>query len=147
MTTADRSERIIVVGIDGSAPADAALEWALAAALAFQAEVVAVHAVGLLEGAHLAETGRPSDEMLVALRHEVGRSLETLERTPDVRVVFEPGSPGDALLRVALNERADLIVVGRRGCGEPYQLDLGSTSRSVSARSAVPVVVVPGVAP
>ena len=144
MTEPVRSDHTIVVGIDGSAPSDAALMWAMTAALAFDAQVVAVHAVGLLEGPHREdESHRPSDEMVVRLRHEIGRTFEHLDRLPELRVVFEPGAPGDALLRVAEDEHADLVVVGRRGCGEPSQLDLGSTSRSVAARGTVPVVVVP----
>ena len=41
--------RRLVVGVDGSAPSRAALEWAVGLARATGAEVAAVHAVGLLE--------------------------------------------------------------------------------------------------
>ena len=146
-----RSNRLkIVVGLDGSAPAEQALAWAVDAALAFGAEVVAVHSVGMLESAHAPATtsatetsAQPPKDVLVQLRHAVGHCLEKVETPPELRLIFEPGAPADALLRVAEVEKADLIVVGRRGHGEPYQLDLGSTSRSVAARGTVPVVVVP----
>ena len=133
----------IVVGVDGSPQGDHALAWAVGVARSFQAEVVAVHAVGLLESAHAPGGSDASKDLVDRLAHAVQHHVDRIANPPAVRLVLEPGSPGDALLRVAEAERADLIVVGRRGSGEPYQLDLGSTSRSVAGRSPVPIVVVP----
>ena len=56
--------------------------------------------------------------------------------------VMRPGPGADALLAVADELGADLIVVGRRGVGATPRL-LGSTSEQVLGRATVPVVVLP----
>ena len=120
----------IVVGLDGSAPARAAMAWAVAAAEAFGARLVAVHAVGILEGAGLAPDFDPAPVLA-----DVGAHASA-------EAVAEPGPADGVLLRVAEREGADLIVVGSRGLGGSQRL-LGSTSEAVVAQARVPVVVVP----
>jgi nucleotide-binding universal stress UspA family protein len=57
--------------------------------------------------------------------------------------VVRDGSPVTALLAVAEDEGADLIVVGSRGLGGyPEQL-LGSTSTQVAQHAPCPVAIVP----
>jgi len=108
----------ILVGIDGSAAGDRAHEWARSLARSLGADVVAVHAAGLLVDEGVAER---------------------------CRVV--PGDPVSVLLRVSAEEQADLIVVGSRGMGSHSGVFLGSTSHQVAERAHVPVVVVPAPAP
>jgi nucleotide-binding universal stress UspA family protein len=49
-----------------------------------------------------------------------------------VRTLLEAGDPATMILRVASNERADLIVLGRRGLGDLAGLLLGSVSHNVT---------------
>jgi nucleotide-binding universal stress UspA family protein len=122
--------RCIVVGVDTSAESLAAFEWAVALAEATGAEVVAVHAVGLLEaGGYRA----PPDLESVATQAQARAS---------VRSLAEPGPPAEVLLRVAEREAADVITVGSRGLGGTAR-QLGSTSDAVARESPIPVVVVP----
>lgn len=134
----------IVVGIDGSESARRALEWAITLAQRFSAEVVAVHAVGLLtrfgDG-----TPVPSQSHLAELR----RAFETewcqplaASGTPH-RLVYQDGPPVPVLLAIAEREAADLIVVGSRGTGGFPELLLGSTSHQVAEHSHRPVLIVP----
>jgi nucleotide-binding universal stress UspA family protein len=138
-------ERIrIVVGVDGSPAAHAAVCWAAGLGEAFGAEVVAVHAVGLLEEVH-----DPND-VTGSWRADV---LDLVESTwcaglaqagCDYRVVVRDGPPVDVLLAVAEDEHADLLVVGSRGVGATNPaLALGSTSLRVLQRALAPVLVVP----
>ena len=122
--------RCIVVGIDGSEPARRAVEWATVLAHAFDARLVAVHAVGLLEGSGFAPT---TD--VPALLASLGADTATVG-------FAEPGPADQVLLRVAAREQADLVVVGTRGLGGSRRA-LGSTSEAVLAAAQVPVVVVP----
>jgi len=122
--------RCIVVGIDTSLESLSALEWAVGLAEATGAAVVAVHAVGLLEAGGYREP--PDLDALVA----PARARAT------VRSIAEPGPPGEALLRVAEREAADLVVVGSRGLGGTAR-QLGSTSDAVVREASLPVVVVP----
>jgi nucleotide-binding universal stress UspA family protein len=127
----------IVVGVDGSENAGRAVAWAAALAAAIDAEVVAVHAMGLLE-------------------HGPGRTREALEAelcgtwcTPLVdagvrhRAELRDGTPVNALLAAADEDDADLVVVGSRGLGGFPELLLGSTSTQVAQQARRPVVIVP----
>lgn len=126
--------RRVVVGVDGSSGSRAALDWAVGLAGPFGAEVVVVHGRGLLEDAdHAPEVPGWLDSLLAGVPPEMPLSLRVID-----------GPPADALLRGAAACDADLIVVGRRGAGSPFELTLGSTSREVSSRASVPVLVVPG---
>ena len=130
----------IVVGVDGSDNAVDALAWAVDLAQCVGAEVVAVHAVGLLEAS------ATHDE---ASRNARLRRFETQWCAPlstsDVarRLLLVDGDPVSALLRTASEVDGDLLVVGSRGVGDRSELLLGSTSTQVSQRSTLPVVVVP----
>ena len=105
----------IVVGLDGSVHGEDALAWAQATAAQLGAELVAVHARGLLEHG----TAMPEG------------------------VHVEDGDPVSVLLRVAADRSADLIVVGRRGAGGDPDLLLGSTSHQLAERAPCPLVIIP----
>ena len=132
----------IVVGLDGSVDSARALATAATLAGACGAEVVAVHAVGLL--AHIGGELRPSDQHRDEIRAEVDRWIAPLAAAGVAhRAVVEDGPPGLVLLRVAEREGAGLIVLGTRGLGSTDGVVLGSTSHHLVQFSPVPVVVVP----
>lgn len=134
----------MVVGVDGSPNSLTALEWAVDFAEAVGAEVVAVHALGLLE--HLDE-GMPvptqghRDEAVERFEHTWCAPLD--RSTVPSRRVTRDGNAVAVLLAVAEEVGADLAVVGRRGVGDHPDLLLGSTSTQVAQRAHQPVVVVP----
>lgn len=134
----------ILVGVDGSEHSERAIEWAIALASSYGAEVVAVHAVGLL--AHLGD-GPP-----VASHPHLGelhRLFETQWCAPldgaavANRRLCVDGPAALALLTAADHEEADLIIVGSRGAGGFRELLLGSTSLQVAEHSRRPVLIVP----
>jgi nucleotide-binding universal stress UspA family protein len=132
----------IVVGIDGSAASREALRWAVRWAEALGGEVVAVHAVGLLEH----RQGLGSD----AARRTLVESTwaAPLARTTCAhRVELKDGAALDVLLATAAAERADLLVVGSRGTGDDPDRALGSTSLHVLQEAGLPVLVVPAAGP
>lgn len=114
----------IVVGVDGSAASRAAVDWAVRLRDALGAEVVAVHAVGLLEAA--------------------GAHDPPVEAGSADRVEVADGPAVDVMLRAAERERAALVVVGARGLGDHPERALGSTSLRVLQGARVPTLVVPG---
>lgn len=134
----------IVVGVDGSEPAAAALDWAIRQAAAERRPLTVVHACGV--------PGAMQDfEDIVA--HErglrsVGRSIarEAVEdvRLADSTVAVESlvtmGHPETVL--VEASESADLLVVGARGRGTVASALLGSVSAVVARESVCPVVIV-----
>jgi nucleotide-binding universal stress UspA family protein len=128
----------VVVGIDGSANAAAALDWTIGLARALGAEVVAVHAVGLRE----ASAGHTAGRDDLRARFEEWCAPLDGAGVSERRLLLD-GDPVSVLLRTAEETRADLVVVGTRGVGDRSELLLGSTSSQVTQRSAVPVVVIP----
>lgn len=134
----------VVVGVDGSANAAAAMAHAAVLASASGARIVAVHAVGLLVELSPGAVMVPSEQV----RDELRRRFETEWCRPlaDAGVPYEAeleaGEAVGALLRVADREDAWAIIVGMRG-HNPFGGPLGSTSLQLVAGSARPILVVP----
>lgn len=125
----------ILVAIDGSADSLAAVEWTAGLAALAGAEVVAVHAVGLLEQARSDELRRTlADGWCAPLRAAGVRTRE----------VLRDGSAVPVILATADEEEVDLLVLGSRGMGISSARVLGSTSTRVSQQANQPVVIVPG---
>jgi nucleotide-binding universal stress UspA family protein len=131
----------IVVAVDGSENSVAAVRWAADLASTIGAEVVAVHALGLLE--RMDTELQPSEPN----RDEIQRRFETEWCAPldgvQSRRLLRDGSAVPVLLAVADEEDADLIVLGSRGLGGYPELLLGSTSTQVAQHSHRPVTIVP----
>jgi nucleotide-binding universal stress UspA family protein len=125
-----------VVGMDGSPESREALRWASRLAGVLGGEIVAVHAMGLLERL---------DREPVAAAEVIERDWCSSLRTgvTSYRVVVRDGSPIDVLPAVAVEERAALLVVGSRGTGSAPALAIGSTSLHLLQNAQVPVLVVP----
>jgi len=134
----------VVVGVDGSANSRRAVEWAAGLAARVDAEVVAVHALGLLERL---DTGAPvpTEEH----RDEIVERFQTAWCAPldeagvANRRIVRYGPPADVLLELAEEVGADLVVVGSRGVSDRPELLLGSTSARVAQHARQPVVIVP----
>lgn len=141
--------RTIVVGVDGSEPARAAIRWCVEHAPALDARVVAVHAVEVPVYAggpfELAPLPGPDpawqDELRVQVEQEWCASLQ--EAGIPWRVVLDEGSPAAVIARVATETSADLVVVCRRGRGGFTELVLGSVSHQLAHHAPCPVVIVP----
>ena len=134
----------VVVGVDGSDNSRRAIEWAILLAGRFGAEIVAVHAVGLL--AHLGEGPPvPSQAHVQELRDSFERlwCSELAGSGVAHRKRCVDGPPARVLLDVADEEGADLIVVGSRGAGGFAGLRLGSTSHQVAEHATCPVAIIP----
>jgi nucleotide-binding universal stress UspA family protein len=133
----------IVGGVDGSATSQEALCWAVALGDALGAEVVAVHALGLLD------RWREPDASARSWRKPLCDLVERtwcapLMRAPGAhRVELHDGNPVDVLLAATEREHTALLVVGSRGVGANPALALGSTSLRILQTARLPVLVVP----
>jgi nucleotide-binding universal stress UspA family protein len=136
----------ILVGVDGSTTSQEALRWAIGLGEALGGEVVAIHALGLLD------RWRDPDASARSWRRTLCTLVERTWCAPLARshgrhrVEVRDGDPVDVLLAAVEDEQADLLVVGSRGVGGRPELALGSTSLHVLQAARVPVLVVPGVA-
>lgn len=137
-------EGSVLVGIDGSDDARAALRWAFAEAELRGTTVVAVSVWQYpLKGVPTNDPDAPPVDPDALERERVKEFVvETLGADDGARVTVEAvfGYPGKVL--AALAEKASLVVVGPRGHGGIAKLALGSTADHLVKNAPVPVVVV-----
>ena len=135
--------RKILVGVDGSPASNAALGWVAELARSVSAEVVALHSLGLLSpdyGGQLVPTERHRQAIIDEFEQRWCHPLE--EAGVHYKPVVVDGNPVSAILVVASEEGADLIVLGSRGHKVTTDV-LGSTSHQVAERACCPVVIIP----
>ena len=126
----------IVVGMDGSAGATAALRWAagLARRLGSDLVVTAATVVG--------PTGAEAPDVLERrLEQEWCRAAD--EAGVTYRTLVVDGDPRRSLLEAAATEGADLIVVGSNGLGWFPAMHLGSVAHHLAQHTDRPLAVVP----
>jgi nucleotide-binding universal stress UspA family protein len=137
----------IVVGTDGSPTADVALERAVALAGAFGATL---HVVSAYEPAPAKVGGNPAPaeaaEWSISPHFKVDAVLERAANIAQGgKVEIKPHGPrGDAasaILSVAQEEQADLIVLGSRGMQGARRV-LGSVPNTVSHKAPCDVLIV-----
>lgn len=139
----------IVVGVDGSDGARAALAWGLDEARLRGAAVDVVHAwhapapvVPGPYGAGPAVDDEMADSARVAAERVLEHQLQAADTTGvEVEPLLPSASASDALIDIARG--ADLLVVGTRGRGGFAGLLLGSVSQQISHHAPCPVVIVP----
>lgn len=132
----------VVVGIDDSQEARAALDWAIDEADLHLGALTIVHAWSYPYGLESPAAAR--DVMRVDAACELERAAERANSrggaSVDSRLV--EGTAAEAIIEAA--DEADLIVVGSRGRGGLRSLLLGSVSSAVICHAPCPTVVVRG---
>ena len=133
----------IIVGVDGSENSRRALQWSADLAQALDAEVIAVHSVGLLE--RMIEGTEHVEGTYSDARHKFDTEWCAALEQPGLRStrLMRDGNPVSVLLAAADDYDAHLIVVGSRGVGGYPELLLGSTSTQLAQLSMRPVTVIP----
>ena len=145
VVTADAPVKRIVVGVDGSASAQAALAWAVQEAAITGAVVEAVCAYV----STIAVSPHPAVPTVSMERFREGASRILRDAILRVEVpagvtispVVSWGQAADVLSACAAD--ADLVVMGTRGLGGVKGLLLGSVTHRVMTRVGCPVVVLP----
>jgi nucleotide-binding universal stress UspA family protein len=138
----------ILVGIDGSEPAQRALDWAIKHAAIEHAPltVLAVHQVvaSMWTGTAVTDARDVSqqEKTLAAAQAVVDKALAASgdARPASVTVRAVSGHPAEVLINASAD--ADLVVVGARGVGGFARLRTGSAASEVVNHAASPVVVV-----
>jgi len=135
----------ILIAVDASEPALAALAAALELAHRMGAEVAVVH---VADTAHpwqgeLSETGLAP---LSKIRHQgqllLNRIVADLAASEKCQTILRDGQPAKEILATARDWEADLIVVGSQGHGHFEQFVLGSVANAVTRGAACPVMLV-----
>ena len=139
----------ILVGLDGSEFSVKALEFAIDIAKKYRSQLVLVHVVmrqiyainppeaGIIAGTAIVRELEAEGRAILAKGEETVRS----QGLP-VEVRLRQGVPAEELLRAAVDEKADLIVLGSRGLSQVKAFLLGSVSDKVSHHAKCPTLIV-----
>ena len=72
---------------------------------------------------------------------ELDKILKKMARPPEkIRTVFKTGDPGDELLKLAVKEDVDLIIMGIKGRTDLEYIFVGSVAEKVFRRSPIPIL-------
>jgi nucleotide-binding universal stress UspA family protein len=139
----------ITVGLDGSEYSLKALEFAVDLAKKYSSQLVLVHVVmrqiyainppeaGILAGTAIVRELEAEGKSILA------KAVETVKAQGlPVEARLRQGVPAEELLRAAVDEKADLIVLGSRGLSQVKAFLLGSVSDKVSHHAKCPTLIV-----
>ena len=142
--------RSIVVGTDGSETARKAVREAVELAQSVGASLSIVSAYAPVSGQRLREEAREAPEDLqwmINAREDVDATLrEASEHAEaagvEAAIYARQGDPADAILDVAEERGADLIVVGNKGMTGAKRFLLGSVPNKVSHHAPCSVLII-----
>jgi nucleotide-binding universal stress UspA family protein len=140
----------IVVGTDGSGTAGEAVRQAVDLARTVGAKLELVSAYEPVPAQRLREERRDAPEDLqwaITPREDVDATLEAAAAVArdagvDVTVYPRQGDPADAILDVAEERDADLIVIGNKGMTGAKRFLLGSVPNKVSHHAPCSVLII-----
>jgi nucleotide-binding universal stress UspA family protein len=137
------TQAVIVVGIDGSAAAANALEYAIEEAQLRKAALKVTYAYAVIGNPITGSTGKDYYAQVEAHAKEFLQGLVASAPPSDgvdVEWLAVPGNPSEVLIDAS--EGATLLVVGSRGVGGFRGLLMGSVSTQCVHHSHCPVLVV-----
>jgi nucleotide-binding universal stress UspA family protein len=135
----------IVVGYDHTDPAKQALERAAELAKAFDAKIIVTSVAPLLHSSPRSAAVGPADpaDNLSHHEEELAEAKATLEgRGIEVELVPAIGEPASAIVQLAEQRDADLVIVGTREVGVIQRVLGQSVSQEVARRIHRDVLIV-----
>ena len=141
----------IIYPTDFSEPSYKALKAANELAMYFSAELILVHVLSpipLLPAAPEAPLTEGIASVLDDMEEIAEKSLMMIskEKISDgvtLRSVLSKGNPPDEIVKIADDEKADLIIIGTHGFTGWRHLILGSVAEKVVRLSSCPVLTIP----
>jgi nucleotide-binding universal stress UspA family protein len=141
----------IIIGVDLSPQSDQALDRAVALTELHRGKLVIVHAqaddapIPHVTNELLKEIDRASEAVRTETTKQLAARLDRVrDRGVDAELVGRVGPPGEVLGHVALERKADLIVVGTQGATGISRFLLGSVASAVLRHAPCDVLVCRG---
>jgi nucleotide-binding universal stress UspA family protein len=145
----DWTPSVIIAAVDGSEQSDRAAALAASLARTHDARLILVTVVRPPEG-WWGVTGEPPTPAALSEALITGqqRILAEVEKNIDLHDVDyttleELGDPTSAILALCERERADLLIVGRRGAGVVERMVIGSVADRLAHHARCPLLIVP----
>lgn len=147
----------ILVPVDGSKASQKAAEKAVSVGKLLNAEITFITAVNLLSEDKYSYFGinvetafdANRNEMMKKLIHEETRMLDIIVRNldyDDLHIIKKviTGEAAEEIVKLAADEKFDLIVMGRRGFSNFERFFVGSVTQKVISAAPCPVMVING---
>jgi predicted unusual protein kinase regulating ubiquinone biosynthesis (AarF/ABC1/UbiB family)/nucleotide-binding universal stress UspA family protein len=134
----------ILVATDRSETSERAVQWAADLAGRFAAELLLVQVVlpDPSGDVHTDDEDRVDDHMLTATRAELGRMADELAGPSGRARVVVDDEPADAIVNVAYEEKADVIVVGNAGMSGNKKFLLANVPNRITHTAHCTVITV-----
>ncbi len=137
--------KTILIATDFSPASANALLYGVLLAKAMNAKVILFHAytppsplpalsISISKYGVMMETKQQLDDHAKSVLKEQSSEIET---------VCEVGDPKEAIISMAKEKKADLIITGMKGTGKNLKKVFGSTSTSLTSGANVPVLIIP----
>ncbi len=136
----------ILWATDFSDEAREALLYAEAMAKAFKAQLIALHVVPDFSPAFYDLASVIKGEIarrIETVKKEAKKRLETMTKSKglSLEIIIQEGTASKKIVEIAEREKADLIVMGRRGLSAIEKLFIGSVANQVLRSSSVPILI------
>jgi nucleotide-binding universal stress UspA family protein len=139
----------IIVATDGSPGANRAVDTAARLAKVAGAELVILTIGGNISGSDLRQLASVEGDLTEALESAANQILSRARKralrkgVSAVKLQSGWGDPAQAIIDIVRREKADILVVGRRGRSRLSGLLLGSVSQKLTSLAPCNVMVVP----
>ena len=141
----------ILVAIDGSENAQAALDSAIEMQKSFRAELLILTvyrehnmwkaSVSMVNPELVGSTDSALEEYAKEVA-EKGKEYARQQGVDNARAFYMAGGPARTIVKFSQDHAVDIIVLGSRGLSDSERYLLGSVSHKVTSTSALPVLVV-----
>ena len=139
----------IIVATDGSPGGNRAVDVAAKLAKATASDLLILTVGGNISGTELRKLASAEGDLSEALETAANEILDRARKralhssVSSVKSLTGWGDPAEAIIDAVRREKADLLVVGRRGRGRLSGLLLGSVSQKLTSLAPCNVMVVP----
>lgn len=136
--------KTIVIAIDFSTAAHNAAVYGVSLAKDINAKIILFTAYKVSSPAPAMQVGVSPFSVMVQTESRLSDEAKTLHPGKiTVDIIAAEGDADNAIVNIAIEKKADLIIAGMKGSGKNLKKLLGSTAASLAAISTIPVLIIP----
>ncbi len=137
--------KLIVIAVDFSPASANALLYGVQIAKGLNVKVILFHAYTLPSSIPAIGIGISNIGVMFEIKQQLDDFAKLILKgnAPEVETVCEVGNPQEAIINIAKEKEADLIITGMKGSGKNIKKVFGSTASLLTAGANVPVLIIP----